>query len=150
RLGLTTTLLFVVLAVAAPFASAVTSSTYQYYPLPAATQRTEVTCGAASPTSCTGTFLNAPTVGYDGAISKFTGRLLDSTNVGDWQSYMRTLRAWQVKKRFYFRMGSTLGVYDAARMVSRLSSGADRTIASVSNRPPSAQTKGEQFLLWDS
>ena len=146
-------LLFALTVIGAPLANAAVPNTWSYFPLPSKTQKTQVLCTQGSPYFCSGTYANLPTVGYDGAISTFTGRLLDSTNVGDWQSYMRTLRAWQFKydkvhKRFYFRMGSTLAVYDATNMVNRLNAGTGRTVADVGNRPPSAN-KGEAFLQWD-
>jgi PKD repeat protein len=163
--------LFLMIAVAASVASAATPPTpppesdgWDYFPLPAKTPRTEVPClgdikGDANTTpvvtvsKCTGAYRNALTVGYDGALSGYLGRVLDSTNVGDHQGVMRTLRGWQLRydksrKRLYWRMGSTLAIYDVPHMLTRLATGQDRRIAGVSNRPATA-TKGEAFLDWD-
>jgi hypothetical protein len=89
-------------------------------------------------------------VGYQGAISAFTGRYLDSAFDGEGFTLPRPLRAWQMKydaahDRLYMREGSYLVGYNLSNLISRLTSGE----ALIKLDRPSDATPSGRYLKWD-
>lgn len=101
----------------------------QNYPMPSKTGQSAALCDASGTGSkfcdaCSGENANKPTYQYGGPLSKFVGRLVDSSTTGIKQNLgMRTLRAHKLRimpargtapARAYLQMGETFAVYSLA------------------------------------
>lgn len=88
----------------------------------------------------------ANTVGYRPPLTSFTGRFLDSTEVGQWRRPMRTLRAQELLVRpdldaLYVKLGGgVLAKWRLSTFFSRLAAG--EPLAALG-------AHGEQVLAWD-
>lgn len=144
--------LLLILAVCVGAATAVHASNTilaKPYPTPAKTPKTEVLCATCKDmTTSPSRDVHPPTVGYQGDISTFVGRFLDSDYVQDIQGPIRTLRASLIKydaahDRIYMNHGGEMVAYDGASFISRLNSG--EALRVMGNRSP---LPAELWLGW--
>ena len=95
---------------------------------------------------------------YQAPISAFTGRFMDSSNVGDSNRWpIATIRSMGVKSvagsdRFYLHMNASVGMYKKASFISRLAAG--ETLARATSYPRAGGSRGpdgvERVLLPDA
>lgn len=142
-------LLFMLFVAIAPLVSAATATaTYTgplLFTLPSKTPKTEVACS-----TCDSTNMGKKSVGYQGAISTFTGRYNDSALDSEGFSLPRPLRAWQMKydsvhDRLYMRVGSYVVAYDVPTLLTRLQS--NESLITI-DRPGDVGPAGS-YLSWD-
>ena len=144
RLPIHVALVLTLLATIVPVVNAQTYLDY-IFPLPAKTPKTEVGC-----TTCSVSDNKKTMVGYQGAISTFTGRYLDCAFDGEGFNLPRVLRAWQMKydaahDRLYMREGSNLVGYNLTNLISRVASNE----ALIKLDRPSDSGPAGRYLKWD-
>lgn len=144
RLPIHVALVLTLLATIVPVANAQTYLDY-IFPLPAKTPKTEAGC-----TTCSANDNKKTMVGYQGAISSFTGRYVDSAFDGEGFTLPRPLRAWQMKydashDRLYLREGSYLVGYTLSNLITRVSSNE----ALIKLDRPSDSGPAGRYLKWD-
>jgi hypothetical protein len=121
------------------------------YPVPAKTPKTVVLCTACMNQSvkpAVPAVPPPPTVGYQGDLSGFTGRFLDSDYVQDIQGPIRTLRANLIKydaahDRIYMMHGAEMIAYDGPSFIARLIAGDPLSVM-----PDRAPLPAEIWLAW--